>query len=145
MKISLQPDGMESCKYFEQILNRLCNFSIVSHKIYESIKYFYRIVVSSTLPAAQQPQTPNKKTDQTPQSNILLSFNNNLNANNDNDNKFKQKEVIMVYRYIFWWLTNNLCQNSISRIPRYNVYKFIFSFLKYLDSKICKRSNGIQR
>lgn len=46
--------------------------------------------VSSTLPAAQQPQTPIKKTDQLPQSNILTSFNRQVNADND---KIKQEEV----------------------------------------------------
>lgn len=52
---------------------------------------FLNFLVSSTLPAAQQPQTPIKKTDQPPTSNILTSFNRQATVEND---KHKQEEVI---------------------------------------------------
>lgn len=85
-KISLKPEGMESCMYTPSPLylsQPLPQFNLINFFIVFVIQS-----VSSTLPPQSQPQQNIKKTD--PPSNILQSYNRQWNTDNE---KFKQDEV----------------------------------------------------
>lgn len=84
-KLSLQPEGMECCKY-------LLNTVDLASKIHFNWPNLPYDLVSSTLPVTQQPPlTPNKKTDHhAPASNILQSYNRQINTDSE---KYKQEEV----------------------------------------------------
>lgn len=93
-KISLQPEGMESCKFVVEIIGKffVCNF-----------QFNFLRKVSSLQP---NPQPQNKSTEQTP--NIIQTFNRH---GNDFD-KSKQDEVsgfLFVTFFTFMFLSLRTC------------------------------------
>lgn len=120
-KISLKPDGMESCKFKFEFLSTVCPSFPKNNK---KLTFCKSIKVSSTQQSQQsQPQqqehTPTKKTDHAPTSNILQSYNRQLNAENE---KYKQAEVICL---IFNFLKNLYLSDIVAVQQVQNIFSFV--------------------